>query len=123
MRGFYLLLLFGGLAAVLLFAVIIPTAEEFPRYANLNLAPIPVQSDSTLSGNNEKLERCSSRISPSGNQTLEPLLDGTGIFQDLDLNQISQAQPLYRWPTAQLPSSPQATNQTACTFSVLQTSG
>jgi hypothetical protein len=123
MKKIYFLLITGLIAAALLFASIMPAAANFPRYANLNLAPIPVQSDSKNGEGFEKLERCSARIGSSDNQLLTPLLDGTGIFQDFNLNKITQIQPSHRGPIAQIPYSSKAADQTICTFSALQTAG
>lgn len=123
MRKLHFLLIIGLVASVLLFASIMPVAANFPRYANLNLAPIPVHSDSKNGEGVEKLERCSVRVGSSDNQPLIPQLDGTGIFQDFNLNKISQIQPSHRGPMAQLRYSSKAADQTTCTFSVLQTAG
>lgn len=123
MKKLYFLPITGLVAAVLLFATIMPAAANFPRYAKLNLAPIPVQLDSKIGEGAKKLERCSTRVDSPDSQQLIPQLDGTGIFQDFNLNKITQIQPFHRGPMAQLPYSSKTSDQTTCTFSALQTAG
>ena len=104
-----LITLFAGLlSAVLLFISILPVAADYPRYPSLNLSPIQVEPSNSFGNEYQEVERCSAYPSSDNNYPTPPLLDGSSIFHDAELNKLTLA-----------PVTPVAA-QTTCNISTFQ---